>query len=190
MSEKKFDPKKLKKLNDPQRLADIPPRFIMETLGLKIAPVMVDIGAGTGFFSIALLEQSPESKVYACDISDVMLDWLKENISNQYPAIIPVKMEESSVPLDDGIADLVFMINLHHELEEPNKLLKETARLLKRGGKVAIIDWKKEEMAEGPPERIRCEVSEVEETLARSGFTSVRVNMELEKHFIVTGEKS
>lgn len=190
MSEKKFDPKKLKKLNNPQILLDIPPEFILETLGLKSAPVMVDIGAGTGFFSIALLQQSPGSKVYACDISDVMLEWLHESVINHYPSIIPVKMEESSVPLDDGIADLVFMINLHHELEEPNKLLTESNRLLKPGGKVTIIDWKKEEMAEGPPERIRCEVSEVEKALAGSGFTGITVNTELEKHFMVTAEKS
>lgn len=72
-----------------------------------------------------------------------MIDWMEENISPNHPHIIPVKSEESSVPLDDEIADLVLMINLHHELEDQSLIVQESYRLLKPGGVIFVIDWKK-----------------------------------------------
>jgi len=47
------------------------------------------------------------------------------------------------------------MINLYHELEDPLKMLEESRRLLKKGGKLMIIDWKKGETPEGPPLELR-----------------------------------
>jgi len=50
MNEKKFDPKKLQKLNNPQRLIDIPPDYVRRKLNIKEPDVLVEIGAGTSIF--------------------------------------------------------------------------------------------------------------------------------------------
>ncbi len=189
MTDKKFDPKKLRKLNNPQRLADIPPDYVWGKLDTTRPDVMVEIGAGTGFFCIAFFERLKPSTLYACDISDVMINWMKEHVSPTYPNIIPVKSEEHAVPLDDGIADVVFMICLHHELEHPSRSLRESRRLLKPGGEIFIIDWKKMEMPEGPPEAIRCRPEDVADQLTESGFSRVSMFNELPKHFLVVGKK-
>ena len=110
MNEKIFDPNKLQKLNNPQRFLDIPPEYVWGKLNLEKPDILVEIGAGTAFFSIAFLQHFKPSTIYACDLSEVMINWVKENVSPKYPSIIPVKSEEHSVPLDDRIADLVFMI--------------------------------------------------------------------------------
>lgn len=190
MTNKKFDPKKLKKLNNPQRLKDIPPGYIQNRLNLEEPEVIVEIGAGTAFFSLALHNQLKSSKTYACDISDIMISWIKENITPEHPDIIPVKNSETSVPLDDGIADLVFMIALHHELDDPALILKESYRLLKPGGKIFIVDWKKEEMNQGPPADIRCLTEQIKDQLIRYQFKDIHIFNEMVKHFLVTGEKA
>lgn len=190
MNEKKFDPEKLRKLNNPERLKDIPPDYVWEKLNILKTDVMVEIGAGTAFFSIAFFNLANPSKLYACDVSNVMLDWVKENVVQKYPEIIPVKTEEDSVPLDDATADLVFMINLHHELDNPGRSVEEAYRLLKPGGTVFIVDWKKEAMADGPPERIRWQPDRIMEQLADSGFQNVRLFTELTKHYLLVGEKN
>ena len=187
MAEKKFDPRKLRKLNDPRRLNDIPPDYIWSKLNLTNPAVIVEIGAGTGFFSIAFHRQSESATLYACDLSDIMIDWVKENVSPQYPRIVPLKVEEHAVPLDDGIADLVFMINVHHELENPPRTVAESRRLLKPGGKIFIADWKKEDMPEGPPTEIRCLPEHVTEQLREAGFKHVAIYNDLPKHFFVIG---
>ena len=125
---RKFDPKKLAKLNDPKRLEYLNPDVIWGKAELGNPKVLIDIGAGTGFFALLFSNTIKNGKVYACDISEKMLVWMNDNLPTESKNIlIPVKMEENSVPLPDGIADLVYMINLHHELEEPLKMLKESA---------------------------------------------------------------
>jgi len=187
--DKKFDPKKLQKLNNPQRLKDIPPEYVWEKLDMRHPDVIVEIGAGTGFFSTAFLQKSASSKVYACDLSDIMINWIKENVSPQHPHIIPLKTEEHAVPLDDGTADLVYMINVHHELEDPELTLEEAHRIAKPEGKIFIVDWKKEDMPEGPPTAIRCRPERVKEQLRTAGFAHIAVYNGLKKHFLVVGTK-
>ncbi len=189
MTEKKFDPKKLHKLNNPQRLKDIPPDYIWDQLDMEKPDVLVEIGAGTAFFDIAFLRQANASKIYACDVSEAMIHWMEENIVPTYPGIIPVKTTENAVPLDDGIADLVFMITLHHELDHPALILEEAYRILKPGGNIFIVDWEKKDMAEGPPREIRCESGQVKEQLMNAGFTGVHIFNELPKHFLIVGKK-
>lgn len=189
MDDKKFDPKNLAKLNNPKRLKDIPPDYIAAKLAMARPEVLVEIGAGTGFFTIALQHHFKPSKIYACDISATMIDWMTSNVSPLHPTILPVKCAERAIPLDDEIADLLYMINLHHELDEPAATIAESYRLVKPGGALLIIDWKKKAMAEGPPEEIRCHPEAVAEQLTQAGFSDIALFDELPKHFMVVGKK-
>ncbi len=188
--EKKFDPKKLAKLNDPGRLDYLNPEIIWEKVALKNPALLIDIGAGTGFFALLFSRKMEKGKVYACDISDELLAWMKDNLPAESKGVVlPVKMEESSVPLPDGTADLVYMINLHHELEEPLRILKESHRLLKEDGKLMIIDWKKEQTPEGPPLEIRVTDEMIEDQMLACGFASITKHAVLPYHHFLIGEK-
>jgi ubiquinone/menaquinone biosynthesis C-methylase UbiE len=179
----------LEKLNNPERLKEIPPQFIWGKLDLHDCRTIVDYGAGTGFFSKAFLEIMEQGTVYAADISEIMVKWMKENVSGTNPEIFPIVMKDSSIPLEDSIADLVLMINLHHELDNPLKSLKEACRLLKAGGKICIVDWKKEEMSFGPPLEIRRSIDEISGELNLAGFTAIESDNSLRNHSIVWADK-
>ncbi len=189
MTEKKFDPKKLDKLNNPDRLMDLPPEFIWSRIDITDPDVLVDIGAGTGFFALRFLNFTDKGKIFACDISDTMIQWMNDNLCRENHSIIPLKMSESSVPLEDGIADLVYMINLHHELEQPEGILKESFRLLKENGKIFIADWKKQDMDQGPPLKLRYLPEQVKAQLIGAGFKNVMIYTELPKHFLLVASK-
>ena len=189
MSEKKFDPQKLHVLNDPERLKDIPPDYICSKLNLHDPEVLVDIGAGTGFFDVHFLQYAKGATIYACDTSEVMLEWMQENISPQYPNILPTKMQEKEVPLEEGIADLVYMLNLHHELDDPQAVLREAYRILKSKGTLFIVDWKKEDMSEGPPTHIRYLPEQISEQMQESDFKNINVFLELPKHYLIVAQK-
>ncbi|MBI9101805.1 MAG: class I SAM-dependent methyltransferase [Spirochaetales bacterium] len=186
---KRFNPEKLDKLNNPLRLKEIPPDYIWRKLSSDKIETMVDIGAGTGFFSIPFLKLAGKGKVYACDISSVMISWMEANITNHYPDIIPILINDERIPLKDSLADLVFMITLHHELDDHGKILRECKRLLKAGGKILIIDWKKGAGPFGPPESSRYETAEVAKQLEQAGFKGISVDESLSKHFVVLAEK-
>ncbi|MDY0132389.1 MAG: class I SAM-dependent methyltransferase [Desulforegulaceae bacterium] len=189
MTQNKFNPKNLERLNNPKRLEDIPPDKIIKRLEIEKADIIADIGAGTGFFSIAFYELLNPLSVYACDLSEVMVQWIKENVSPKYPNIIPVKSEENILPLENEIADLGFMINLHHELDKPDLILKELSRILKPGGKFFIVDWKKGAVTGGPPQKIRLLPEVVVNQAENCGFVKVSAFNDLSKHFFVAGEK-
>jgi ubiquinone/menaquinone biosynthesis C-methylase UbiE len=188
--EKKFDPKKLAKLNNPERLKYLPPDIIWEKVALKDPSVLIDIGAGTGMFALIFRRKMKDGKVYACDVSDVMISWMNENLPAELKGVvIPIKSEESAIPLPDGSADLVYMINLHHELDYPQRVLKEALRLLKEGGKVMIIDWKKEVTPEGPPVEIRVTEETIEAHMRSAGFSNIARYSVLPYHSFLIGSK-
>lgn len=182
-----FNPQKLARLNDPQRLEMIKPEAIWSALALSDPQVLVDIGAGTGFFARQFARKIPAGKVYACDTSAVMVAWMEENLVVEN--IRPLLSGKASVPLADGCADLVYMISVHHELLEPLKLLGEIHRLLKPGGKVALIDWQDKSTPGGPPREIRISEGVVVEQLRLAGFSQVCQHAVLPYHFLISGKK-
>ncbi len=187
--DKKFNPKKLEKLNNPARLEDIPPAYVWDKLKIDKCETLIDIGAGTGFFSRAFSDFMSDGVVFAADISPVMIDWMNEYIVDSSPGIKPILMDESTIPLEDSVADLVLMVNLHHELDLPETTLGEAYRLLKPEGKICIIDWKKEEMPYGPSLEIRCAVDDVKAQLETARFINVSIDDSLSKNFLIIAEK-
>ena len=147
------------------------------------------MGAGTGFFSLHFANMFHDSKVYACDISDFMINYMKDKVVPVNPRIHPMIMEHDTISLSDNIADLIVMINLHHEIEDPMSMLKECYRLLHPGAKIAISDWKKEDTGHGPALEIRFETGEVERQLSICGFTEIASFDELKFNFLVIAEK-
>lgn len=187
---RKFDPKSIHKLNDPERFSRENPDLIWRELGLGDPRVLVEIGAGTGFFAAPFARKMRNGKVYACDVQDEMLSWMNKNLPvDVRGSVRPLKMQETRVPLPDGIADLVYMINLHHELDDAAALMKESARLLKDGGMVLVMDWKKGDTPVGPPQEIRVAEDEIIRDLAGAGFRDVKARPVMTYHTFVTGKK-
>jgi SAM-dependent methyltransferase len=190
MTDRKFNPKHLAILNNPDRKKIHDPEVIWNTLELKDAEVLVDIGAGTGFFAMPFADKIPDGVVYACDTSEVMLDWMKDNLPKKYDGrIILRKTEESVIELDDQIADLVYMMLLHHELNNPQSLLQEAKRLLKPGGKILIMDWAKKETPMGPPMEIRVDADTIEEHMKEAGFNDIKQHDVLPFNSFLVGAK-
>lgn len=187
--EKKFNPKKLEKLNNPNRLKNIPPDYIWDKLQLSECKTILDIGAGTGLFSKAFAELMGDGEIYALDISEVMIRWIEDNVVDRYKNIKPTLMSESKIPLVDEFADLVLMITLHHELDSPEIMLKEALRILKKEGKICIIDWKKAETPMGPPLEIRCSIEVVTKQLKDAGFNKIQSDNSLDMFSIIFAEK-
>jgi ubiquinone/menaquinone biosynthesis C-methylase UbiE len=189
MHEKRFDPRKLDKLNNPERLKTLPPAYIVEKAGLTNPEVIADVGAGTGFFSVPFAGMFPGSNIQALDISETMVSWIQENITPDYVNIEARLMEDNQLPLDDSSVDFLFMINLHHELDAPFKMLTECKRVLKPGGIIAISDWKKKETAGGPPLAIRYETTAVEQELDEAGFGKINSHQDLPTNFLTIATK-
>lgn len=184
----RFDPAKLDRLNDVGRLVDLNPDAMWDAFGTPYATSVVEIGAGTGMFAREFALRMSGGMLYAVDSEPVMLDWMRDHPSTDSPAeIVVTDADAGSIPLPDDIADLVYTVNLHHELDDPARMLSEARRLLRDGGTVAIVDWKREATPKGPPLEHRVAVDEIARQLTAAGFERITVHDVLAYHSVVTG---
>ena len=182
----KFDPANLDKLRDPDRLESQNPDLVWARIAEIEIGTVVDIGAGLGFFAVPFSRRIPQGVVYACDLLQEMVNHMREALrAEKADNVFPLRMEEVRVPLRDGIADVVFMANLHHELERPMETLAECRRLLRAGGRLAIIDWKRKETPHGPPVEVRVAEEKVIEQLNEAGFSEVVNHPILPHHYFL-----
>jgi len=149
----KFDPEKLKKLDDPERLSLFVPEVVLKSFELKPGMTVLDVGTGAGFYLPYLSKMVSDSgKVYAIDISPEAVEYAKSKVSQLGLKNVEVLLsQENQIPLPDNTVDFTYMAFVFHELEDPVKFLKELERVSKPIGYLALIDWKKEERDKGPP---------------------------------------
>jgi SAM-dependent methyltransferase len=62
-----------------------------------------------------------------------------------------VETGDNVVPLDDGEADRVVMVDVLHHLYDQPEALEEVARVLRPGGLFVVVDWADMERPVGPP---------------------------------------
>lgn len=145
--------------------------------------VVLDVGVGTGRFSLPMAKSLSAGKVICLDISEVMLGYLvrkaeKEGLEDRIQIL---NTEASSTGLDDESVDLVVSNGVFHELSSPETVLSEIRRVLKIGGWVIITDFRDtwvtrlvarhREDAHGPFSAI-----ELETLFANVGFRDLKVS--------------
>ena len=113
---------------------------------LKPGSRIADIGAGGGYFSLRFAEiVSEEGKVYAVDTNSDYLEFIrssakKKNLTN----IITVLSEGTDIDIPEKSLDFVFMRNVTHHIPDRTGYFKKLKDFLKPGGRVIIIEYKKQ----------------------------------------------
>jgi SAM-dependent methyltransferase len=187
MAHEKFEVADLERLNDEGRFKIMPPEVMWRALGDPNPKAIVDIGAGTGLFSCRFAELAPDAEVYAIDIEPSMVRWMVEHRpAHLCRRLHPLLGKEATVPLGTGEADLVVMMNLHHELADPDANYREALRLLDVGGQILVVDWAPGAQGEKPPQHIRASPELIAEALSVAGFESVTVHPDLPSHSMLT----
>lgn len=168
----KFNPDNWQKLISDERAEFLNPVRIVALTGILEGQTVVDVGAGAGFFIGPMLSAvGPDGLVYAVDTSQEILDKIPD-VVGEFPQIRLVKSQELAIPLEDRLADHVFLANVFHEIEAAHRgqFLAELHRLLRPSGRITIVEWKKEETPKGPPLDHRLGREEVVEEMYRAGF--------------------
>lgn len=121
--------------------------LLLRELALKPGMDVMDVGAGTGYYArrIAVLV-GPKGKVFAIDVQPEMVEMLNRVTKKpEFGNIKPILGTEKSVTLPDGIADLVIMVDVYHELEFPSEMLASITRALRPGGRLVFVEYRAED---------------------------------------------
>jgi SAM-dependent methyltransferase len=100
---------------------------------------MLEIGAGTGYFSLNLLRQGIIDRVTATDISPGMLDVLQATAKDLGLAVEAVPADAERLPFADASFDLVLGHAVLHHLPDLDAALAEFSRVLRPGGTLAFM---------------------------------------------------
>lgn len=167
----KFDPKNKEKLDNEWRRENLPPVEILKKLGLKATDSVADIGCGIGYFTIPAAALIGSNTVYGLDTSPEMLAELElRSKAAGLNNIETVKTQELDLIIPDATVSFGLMVNVIHEIVDKTQFLEESSRIIKPGGKLAIIDWEKAETKTGPPIDHRIGSDEVKTMLSEIGF--------------------
>ena len=169
MNDRVFHFSQAHKLEDPERLQWLPPMAVIDALRLRPGMAVADIGAGTGYFAIPISKAVGSSgKVFAVDFQPEMLTILREKLnapeSPRNLELVDGSATESHLPGQS--CDLVLYANIWHELVDPVAALREAERIVRRDGRIAILDWRPEvSRPPGPPLEHRISPGTVDDTL-------------------------
>ena len=149
---------------------------------LKLMPPMViaDLGAGEGAFSLLMAQRAKQ--VIAVDTSARMVEVGRQQAKRQGVKNVDYRLGDmEEVPIEDGSVDLVFFSQSLHHAMHPERAVAEAWRILKPGGRIAILDLAKHRFEEArelyADEWLGFSEVELESALEKAGFRGVEISV-------------
>lgn len=176
MNQRPFDDL-VEHFESPERAAWQKPDSVIAFLGDLEGKTVMDIGSGTGYFSFRLARAG--ARVISADVDERFLNYIDQKKKKE--GLTDAQIETRKVPYDspelqEAEADLVFMVDVYHHIEQRPAYFSLVKKGLKPGGRLVVIDFFKEETPVGPPVEMKLEPEQIVKELKEAGFTDFMVN--------------
>jgi protein-L-isoaspartate O-methyltransferase len=134
-------------LDRPEREQEEQPTRALQLMQIERGTTVADIGAGSGYFTERLARLvGPSGRVYATDIQRGMLDLLERRLARAQIRNVSIILGEPSNPkLPENSVDTALMVDVYHELSEPQTVLGHIRAALKPQGRLVLIEYKGED---------------------------------------------
>src|SRR5947207_3323151 len=134
-------------LDRPEREREEQPEKAIAALHLAPGMNVGEVGAGTGYYALRIAKRiQPGGTYYANDLQPGMLTRLESKTAAQKVTNIKTIVGTQTDPrLPRGTLDYVLMVDVYHELSQPQIILRNIAAALKPGGKLVLIEFRRED---------------------------------------------
>ncbi|MCZ4224800.1 class I SAM-dependent methyltransferase [Pedobacter rhodius] len=147
----------------------------LDSLPLKSNSVVADVGAGSGFYTFRVARRIPKGKVYAIEIQDDAIAYLKKKaLDNRLTNVEVIKGTEKAPNLLANSIDLAFMVDVYHELQHPAAYLAALRKALKPNGQLLLLEYKEEDPSVAIKPEHKMSVKQAKKELAANGFRLVK----------------
>jgi len=176
-------------LDAPERKKLMPPEKLLSMLPVGSDDTIVDLGAGTGYFSISAAQMT-RATVHAVDVEPKMLEVLKGRADEHGLSNVRATMGViEDIPLQDSIADALITSLVLHGVRPWSQGLQEIHRILKLNGRLLGLEWEPKESPMGPPLEVRIASEDMEKALSEAGLTVTQRVYPAEFLYIFVAEK-
>jgi ubiquinone/menaquinone biosynthesis C-methylase UbiE len=163
----------------------LPPEKLLDYLCIQPMDTVLDLGAGTGYFTIPAAKRT-EAQVVALDVEPRMLEVLKSNVEANSLTNVRYEMGQiESIPLEDHSVQKVIASLVMHEVEPLEKGIREIRRVLKADGRVFLLEWEKTPSEFGPPMHHRIASKFMKEQLEANGFQVLQTEFPTSSHYLM-----
>ena len=164
-------------LERPEREDEEAPSKALDALELKPGMVVADIGAGSGYYSTRIAKRvGPTGRVFATDIQPGMIEILDRRIKSEGVTNITTVLGGMNDPrLPPASIDLAIMVDVYHELQQPQVFLQRLKDTFKPNGRLVLLEFRKEDPKVPILEVHKMSVAEVKQEMEAEGFVLDKV---------------
>lgn len=156
----------------------IPAHDILQRIGLDVGQRCADLGVGRqANFTIAAAEiVGPRGVVYAVDVVKSILSTVEakarlHKVSNVVPVWSDLEVYGAAKAIGDASLDLGMLITVLFQSKQRKAMMEESLRMVKPGGKLLVVDWKKGATTFGPAVELRPDPEEIKAIAQEVGIT-------------------
>jgi ubiquinone/menaquinone biosynthesis C-methylase UbiE/cytochrome c553 len=145
---------------------------LVDALEIREGSRIADVGAGTGYFTWRLARRAgPTGKVLAVDIQQSMLDLAAQNVKARGVVNVEYVLGTADDPkLAPRSLDVVFIAHSYHEFARPEAMMERVRRSLKPGGRLVVVEYKKENRTAPASTLHRMSFDEIRDEIEQMGF--------------------
>jgi cyclopropane fatty-acyl-phospholipid synthase-like methyltransferase len=184
-------------LERPERESFQKPKEVMAALALQPGERVVDLGAGSGYFTIPAARAVAPAVVWALDIRQPMLDYIAARLKREGVGNVRLKLVPPDDPqLPPGSADTILMVDVYHYIHYEKRGAEYAAKLapaLAPGGRLVIIDYTPKPFDQrpwGPPPEQQMPLETLNGYMAKAGLQPAKVHTFLpEQYFVEYGRR-
>ncbi len=155
------------------------PDEVVSALGLEGDETIVDLGAGSGYFSFRLAKAVPQGKVIAADIEPEMIRHIHHRAMTEGVGNIEAKLITAADPGIPADVDLVFICDVLHHVPDRHVWLEKIANAMPSGARLVLIEFRAGDLPEGPPESAKIPRDRLVQLVTDAGFKLVGAHDEL-----------
>ena len=164
------------------------PEHVLDVLGLREGWTVADVGAGSGYFTVRMARRvGPRGRVLATDLQSEMLAMLGDKVkAAKLTNVTPLLATESDAKLPRAQLDLVLMVDVYHELPKPVETLAQVRAALRKGGRLALVEYRAEDPKVAIKEEHKMTLPQIQKELGANGFAFEASDESLPQQRIVT----
>ncbi len=170
-----------------EREAEEAPSRALEIMAVRRGEIVADIGAGSGYFTERLARLVGETgHVYASDIQPGMLELLARRMTRaRLSNVTLIRGDIDNPQLPAAALDLALMVDVYHELGEPQTVLGHVRRALKPGGRLVLVEYKGEDPSIPILPLHKMTVAQARQEVEPEGFVLATVDSSLPRQHVL-----